>query len=359
MSAPRPLIVVALGGNALLRRGEPLDAVTQRRNVEQAASSIAELAEDNRVVVTHGNGPQVGLLALQSEASAETPPYPLDVLGAESEGMVGYMIEQALHGKLSGQPCCTLLTEVLVDPDDPAFEHPSKPIGPTYDRRTAERLAAERGWTVGPDGDRWRRLVPSPEPLEVVELTTIRALVDAGVLVVCTGGGGIPVAVDEAGALRGVEAVIDKDLAAALLARELGADALLLLTDVACVERNHGTPAAHPIRDAFASELDPDEFAPGSMRPKVEAARRFAQDTGRAAMIGSLAEAAAVLAGAAGTRIRGEALPAGTLSEGRVAHLRDRAGQLERDAELTERLARRAGRPALGMRPPWRAPGER
>jgi len=359
MSSRRPLIVVALGGNALLRRGEPLDAATQRRNVEQAAGAIAELAASNRVVVTHGNGPQVGLLALQSEASAEVPPYPLDVLGAESEGMVGYMIEQSLQGRLGDQPCCTLLTEVLVDPADPAFESPSKPIGPAYDRRTAERLAAERGWTVGPDGDRWRRLVASPEPLEIVELLTLRLLVEDGVLVVCAGGGGIPVAIDEAGALYGVEAVIDKDLAAALLARELGADALLMLTDVACVERNHGTPAAHPIREVFAAELDPDEFAPGSMRPKVKAARRFAQETGRPAMIGSLGEAAAVLAGAAGTRVRGEAMPAGEVSEGRVAHLRDRAGQLEEDAALTERLARRAGRPALGLRPPWRAPEER
>ena len=353
----RPLVVVALGGNALLRRGEPLDACAQRRNVEHAAAAIAELAAGHRVVVTHGNGPQVGLLALQSEACAEAPAYPLDVLGAESEGMIGYMLEQALHGKLGEASSCTLLTEVLVDPEDPAFTAPSKPIGPVYDHSTAHRLASERGWAIAPDGEHWRRVVPSPEPLEIVELSTIEVLVEAGVLVICTGGGGVPVVAEDGGGLRGVEAVIDKDLAAALLARELGADALLLLTDVGGVERNHGTPVAHPIRDVYASELDPQEFEAGTMRPKITAARRFAEETGRPAMIGALGEAAAVLAGSAGTRVRGESVPAGELSEGRVSHLRDRARQLGEDAALTDRLARRAGRPALGMRPPWRRPG--
>ena len=258
------------------------------------------------MVVTHGNGPQVGLLALQGEAYPQVAPYPLDVLGAESEGMIGYLLEQGLANRLPGTPTATLLTQVVVEESDPAFQAPSKPIGPVYERETAERLAAERHWSVARDGGHWRRVVPSPEPRRIVELRTIRTLVEAGVLVVCVGGGGIPVLVNEHGAMHGVEAVIDKDRSAALLARELDADALLLLTDVPYVERDHATERAQPIREASARELDPADFDGGSMRPKIEAACRFATDTGRIAAIGALSDAAAILAGRAGTHIVAE-----------------------------------------------------
>jgi carbamate kinase len=297
------LVVVALGGNALLRRGEPADADTQRRNIAIAVDALAQIARSHRLVVTHGNGPQVGLLALQAESYADLEPYPLDVLGAESEGMIGYLLEQGLTNRLPDTSVATLLTQVVVDGEDPAFGHPSKPIGPIYDHANAERLTRERHWTVARDGEHWRRVVPSPEPQRIVELLTIRTLVDAGVLVVCVGGGGIPVTLDEHGALHGVEAVIDKDHSAALLAHELGADALLLLTDVPCVERDYGTAYAQPIREAAVRELDPATFAAGSMRPKIEAACRFASHPGRIAAIGTLAEAPAILAGQAGTHI--------------------------------------------------------
>ncbi len=297
--------MVALGGNALLRRGEPADVDVQRRNVERAVQSLAALARDHRVVVTHGNGPQVGLLALQAAAYHEVEPYPLDVLGAESEGMIGYLLEQGLRSCLPDVQTATLLTQVIVDPDDVAFAHPSKPIGPVYDGATAARLARERQWSVARDGNGWRRVVASPEPQRIVELQTIRTLVDAGVLVVCVGGGGIPVSVDEHGALRGVEAVIDKDRSAELLARELDAEALLLLTDVAGVERDHGSADARPLLLVSIDQLDADNFAAGSMRPKIEAACGFAR-TGGFAAIGALDDAADILAGEKGTRIVAE-----------------------------------------------------
>ena len=246
-------VVIALGGNALLRRGEPADAATQRRNVTRAVAAIADLAADHEVIVTHGNGPQVGLLALQGDAYAAVAPYPLDVLGAESEGMIGYLLDQELVNALGGRPVATLLTQVIVDPNDPAFAKPTKPIGPVYDHESAQRLAAERGWAIAPDGDHHRRVVASPEPRSIVELGTLRLLVGAGVLVVCVGGGGIPVAVDRDGRLEGVEAVIDKDAAAELLARGLGADALLMLTDVPAVQTGWGTEEAHDLGDVSAS----------------------------------------------------------------------------------------------------------
>jgi carbamate kinase len=295
-------LVVALGGNALLRRGQHPDAETQRRNVAVAVRAIADLAREHEVVVTHGNGPQIGLLALQGEADPAERPYPLDVLGAETEGMVGYMLDQELANALHGRSIATLLTQVVVDPDDPAFDRPTKPIGPMYDRDVAERLAAERGWSVAADAAGYRRVVPSPEPREIVELPTIMLLVQAGVLVICVGGGGIPVVSTE-GRLHGVEAVIDKDLAAALLASGLEADALLLLTDVANVEAAWQTPHARPLREVSAAELREMEFAPGSMGPKVEAACRFAERTGGFAAIGGLGEAVEVLRGARGTRV--------------------------------------------------------
>jgi carbamate kinase len=297
-------VVVALGGNALLRRSEHADAGTQRRNAAVAVRAIAELAGEHDIVVTHGNGPQIGLLALQGEAYSGERPYPLDVLGAESEGMVGYLLDQELTNELSGRPVATLLTQVLVDRDDPAFESPTKPIGPVYDERAARELAAERKWAVAPDGDGYRRVVASPEPRAIVELPTIRLLAGSGVLVVCVGGGGIPV-VEAEGRLHGVEAVIDKDLAAALLATGLDADALLLLTDVPAVEADWGTPRARPLREASVAELGAMSFAAGSMGPKVEAACRFAERTGGLAAIGALGDAAAILRGERGTRVSG------------------------------------------------------
>jgi carbamate kinase len=296
-------IVVALGGNALLRRGEPLDAALQRRNVEAAAGAVAALARANELVLTHGNGPQVGLLALQSEAYRGVAAYPLDVLGAESEGMIGYLLEQALANELPAREIATLLTQVVVDPDDAAFGHPRKFVGPVYGEEEARRLAGERGWTVAPDGSAWRRVVPSPEPQDIVEIRTIRLLVEAGVLVICVGGGGIPVVVDPAGGLRGVEAVIDKDRSAALLARLLRTDFLLMLTDVGAVERGFGTPDAEPIPRATPAELRALDLPAGSMGPKVEAACRFVEATGRPAAIGALADAAAIVLGAAGTLV--------------------------------------------------------
>jgi carbamate kinase len=297
-------VVAALGGNALLRRGEPADAATQRANVSVAVSAIAELAREHDLVVTHGNGPQVGLLALQGEAYRGVEPYPLDVLDAESEGMVGYMLDQALSNELPDRPVVTLLTQVAVEEDDPAFAQPSKPIGPLYDPETARRLASERAWSVAADNDGCRRVVPSPEPRSIIELEAIRLLVEAGVLVICVGGGGIPVAVTEGGRLRGVEAVIDKDLAAALLARDLEADALLLLTDVPAVQTRWGSREAQDIAEIGATELREMDFPPGSMGPKVEAACRFAEAAGGVAAIGALDEAAAVLGGKRGTRVR-------------------------------------------------------
>ncbi len=296
-------VVVALGGNALLTRGEVAEVAVQRRNVIAAVKAIAEVARTRDVVVTHGNGPQIGLLALQSEAYRPVSPYPLDVLGAESEGMVGYLLDQGLGNELGGRPVATLLTQVAVDAEDPAFTQPTKPIGPVYDRETAERLRTERGWSIAPDGDAYRRVVASPEPRAIVELETIRLLVEASVLVVCVGGGGIPVLVDEEGRLRGVEAVIDKDLAAALLARDLGADALLLLTDVAAVYSGWGTARGRPLTEATTSELRELEWDPGSMGPKIKAACRFAEATGGFVGIGALGDAAAILRGEAGTRV--------------------------------------------------------
>jgi carbamate kinase len=296
-------VVVALGGNALLRRGEPADAATQRANVVRAVRAVAAVARRHEVVVTHGNGPQVGLLALQAEAYADVPPYPLDVLGAESEGMIGYLLEQALMNALPGRPAATLLTQVGVDAADPAFAAPSKPIGPVYDEPAGRRLAAERGWALAPDGDGVRRVVASPRPREILELAAIRRLLEAGVLVVCVGGGGIPVTITPEGAVHGVEAVVDKDRAAALLAERLGADALLLLTDVPRVVAGWGTPGAVELDRATPAQLRQETFAAGSMGPKVEAACRFAERTGGLAAIGALDDAEAILAGRAGTQI--------------------------------------------------------
>jgi len=306
----RPLVVLALGGNALLKRGEPAGAANQRANVREAAAAIAALDGAARLVVTHGNGPQVGLLALQAEAYHDVEPYPLDVLGAETEGMIGYLLDQALLNELPpARRVATLLTQTVVDADDPAFADPSKPIGPVYSSVEGQRLAADRGWQVKPDGPYVRRVVPSPTPVDIVEIETIRLLLDAGVLVVCAGGGGIPVIATPLGGLAGVEAVVDKDLAAALLAERLGADALLMLTDVDSVQLGWGTRAARALRSARPSDLRRMEFASGSMGPKIDAACRFVERTGGRAGIGRLDRAPAILAGEAGTIVSLEAGP--------------------------------------------------
>jgi len=299
-------IVVALGGNALLKRGEPMTAGNQRANVRRAAGALAELVKaGHSLVITHGNGPQVGLLALQAAATPDTP-FPLDVLDAESAGMIGYVIQQELGNVVKDRLFATLLTQVRVGPRDPAFAGPTKPIGPVYDEATARRLAAERGWTVAPDNDRWRRVVPSPKPLEILEAEVLAFLVGHGVIVICAGGGGIPVVGLEDGSVAGVEAVIDKDLASALLARQLDADMLLLLTDVDAVYRGWGTPQARPLGRVRAGELSAAAFPAGSMGPKVEAAITFAEATGNPAAIGSLEDAAEIVAGRRGTRIEAD-----------------------------------------------------
>ena len=296
-------LVIALGGNALLRRGQPLEAWVQQRNIGTAARALGPAARDHQVVITHGNGPQVGLLALQSQAYPEVKPYPLDVLGAESEGMIGYMIEEDLRNELPGHEVATLLTQVVVDPGDPAFLRPSKPIGPIYSEAGARRLAADRQWTVGPDGQGWRRLVPSPEPRAIVEIAAIRLLVGAGVIVICAGGGGIPVVRESSGGLQGVEAVIDKDLSAALLGTALTAEGLVMLTDVDAVYEGWGQPGSQAIREASSCQLRAMTFARGSMAPKVEAACRFVEAGGGFAAIGALDQLADILKGQAGTRI--------------------------------------------------------
>lgn len=294
-------IVIALGGNALLQRGEPLTLTSQRANVGRAVAALAPLARDHQLVITHGNGPQVGLLALRAGAG------PLDVLDAESEGQIGYLIEQELANRLPARRCVTLLTQIEVDPRDPAFAAPSKPIGPVYGEAEAARLARERGWQVAPDGAHWRRVVASPKPLRILELAAIELLVGQNVIVICAGGGGIPVVARADGSVTGVEAVIDKDLASSLLARELKADALLLLTGVDAVYRDFGTPQAKAIRRATPAALRALTFEPGSMAPKVEAACGFVEAGGGFAGIGRLDQAAAILRGEAGTRITAQA----------------------------------------------------
>ena len=296
-------VVAALGGNALLRRGQPMTAENQRDNVRIAARSLAELAQAGHdLVVTHGNGPQVGLLALQGAAYRAGEAYPLDVLNAETEGMIGYLIEQELGNLLpADRPCATLLTQIEVDPADPAFAQPSKPIGPVYSKAKAEQLAAENHWSIAQDGDGWRRVVASPLPKRIFEIGVIELLVTRGVVVICAGGGGIPVIVRPDGGLVGIEAVIDKDWASALLARQLGAEALLLLTDVAAVCTDWNTPRARPIRRASPDALASFDFAVGSIGPKVEAACDFATATGGVAGIGRLEDAVAILEQSSGT----------------------------------------------------------
>lgn len=298
------LVVAALGGNALLKRGEPLTATAQRNNVKRAAKALAEIVQaGHNLIVTHGNGPQVGLLALQGAAYKPDEAYPLDVLGAETEGMIGYVIEQELENALAhGRPVATLLTQVVVDGDDPAFDAPTKFVGPVYERAEAEVRGKAAGWTIAPDGNKWRRVVPSPKPVEIPDLKVLQILLDQGVIIICAGGGGIPVVRRNDGCLIGVEAVIDKDATSALLAQHLGADALLLLTDVDAVYRNFGTNAAASISELTPTDARALDLPTGSMQPKVNAASDFA-DTGGFAGIGRLEDAISILNGCAGTRV--------------------------------------------------------
>jgi len=298
------LVVIALGGNALLRRNERPEPEIQAAHMREAAAAIAVVAAEHDVVVTHGNGPQIGLLALQAAALTDGPRTPLDLLGAESEGLIGYLIERELKTALPGREVATLLTMVEVDPADPGFLHPSKPIGPLYSADEASQLESEHGWTFTNEGGRRRRVVPSPRPRRILELSTIRLLAGNGVLVICAGGGGIPVTLSADGAIHGVEAVIDKDRAAALLAEDLGAEALLLLTDVEAVYRDWGAANSQPIAQLTPGEAATLNLDPGSMGPKVEAALGFVDRTGGRAGIGALGAASEILQGRAGTAIR-------------------------------------------------------
>ena len=300
-------IVIALGGNALLRRGEPLTANNQRQNIKIAAEALAPFAANHKLVITHGNGPQVGLLALQSAAYQPDESYPLDILDAETEGMIGYLIEQELINLLPpGRRCATLLTQIEVDPNDPAFKHPSKPIGPVYNEEEAKRLAEERNWSIAADGEYYRRVVASPRPKRIFEQSVIDLLVSQGIIVICAGGGGIPTICREDGTLVGVEAVIDKDMASSLLAQEMQADRFLMLTDVNAVYQNWGEANARAIKRISPQAINAFSFAPGSMGPKVQAAIEFVERSGGSAGIGTLEDATAILNGEAGTLISKE-----------------------------------------------------
>lgn len=302
-------LVVALGGNALLRRGEPMTAENQRENVERACAALAPLAREHELVISHGNGPQVGLLALQGAAYARVETYPLDVLDAQTQGMIGYLIMQELGNQLPiDKPIATLLTMIEVDQHDPAFESPTKPIGPIYTAEEADQLQAEKGWAFKPDGDSMRRVVASPRPKRIFGVDAVEWLLAHGSVVVCAGGGGIPsIYADEpvpAGRrLTGVEAVIDKDLASALLAADIHADALLIVTDVEAVYEGWGTPEQRAIRTATVAELARAKFAAGSMGPKVKAASEFVEQASGIAAIGSIDDVQRLLTGEAGTRV--------------------------------------------------------
>ena len=298
-------IVAALGGNALLERGERPDSEVQIGHIKQAVAALAPLAAGHELLITHGNGPQVGMLALETAADrALSHPYPFDVLGAQTQGMIGYWLVQELAGAGTGKPAVCLLCRTVVSASDPAFGAPTKFVGPAYTQARARRLAATHGWAMRQDGAAWRRVVPSPEPAELVELDIIKSLASRGAVVVCAGGGGIPVLREPGGTLRGVEAVVDKDLTAALLARQTGADALLLLTDVDAVVAGYATPAQRPIHLTTPELLRTGSFPAGSMGPKVEAACRFAEQSQGMAAIGRLDQAAALLAGTAGTIVK-------------------------------------------------------
>ena len=284
-------LVIALGGNALLKRGEPMLCENQRENVSIACKQIAKAYEGNELVITHGNGPQVGLLALQNNAYKKVPMYPLDVIGAESVGMIGYMIQQELVNYVpKTATLATILTQTQVDPEDPAFKNPTKPVGPVYDKEEAEQLAKQHGWTIAPDNDKWRRVVPSPDPKRIWGLAPLKTLVENGHIVICCGGGGVPT-------------YFDKDLASSVLAASLDADLFVIATDVDGAYINWGKPDQKKIVQSDPKSLREFGFAKGSMGPKVEAACRFVEKTGKTAVIGALSEIDKILAGKAGTRV--------------------------------------------------------
>ncbi len=297
-------VVVALGGNALLQRGQALSAENQRDNIRVAAGQMAEIHEHHELVIAHGNGPQVGLAALMDAAYTDVDPYPLDVLGAKTIGMIGYIIEQEMGNIIPfDDHIITVLTQIVVDPADPAFQNPTKPVGPVYNQAEAEKLKRERSWAMAPDGEYFRKVVPSPLPQRIIEIDTIRMLVDNGVVVICAGGGGIPVAYDDESKLFGVEAVIDKDLASGLLAKGLNAEMFVMLTDVPSVYADFGTEKQRAIRAAHPDAIGALGFAAGSMGPKVSGACKYVRETGFKSAIGQLSDLAAIMSGEAGTLI--------------------------------------------------------
>ena len=317
-------IVAALGGNALLQRGQKPDADVQEANVATAVAALAPLAEEHELVITHGNGPQVGVLALQSASDPNlTSPYPFDVLGAQTQGMIGYWLLQSMQNALPGRQVAAIINQTLVESSDPAFDNPTKFVGEVYSQEEAESLARTRGWTVKADGDKWRRVVGSPKPQRVVETRLIRLLLNSGAIVVCAGGGGVPVIRNEQGHLEGVEAVVDKDLTTSVLAEALEADALLVLTDVPQVSRAFGTADAAPIHRATPASLRREQFPAGSMGPKVDAVCRFVELTGDMAAIGRLEDAVAIVNGEAGTIVTpaGDYGGPGDLNPRRRTHL--------------------------------------
>lgn len=295
-------LVIALGGNALLKRGAVLSAENQYQSIALIADAIGKLAKKYRIAIVHGNGPQVGLLALQNLAYRDVPPYPLDILVAESQGMIGYMLAQQLGAFHPAQPVSTLLTRVLVDSEDPAYREPSKFIGPVYEPQQQAELEKKYGWSMKLDGKYLRRVVPSPEPKKIIDIEAINLLLAKNHIVICNGGGGVPMVASAQGMI-GSEAVIDKDLASALLAEALDADHLVILTDADAVYQHWGTPQQKAIRSATTKELAPMAIADGSMGPKIMAVSRFVQRSGKVAHIGALQDIESVLAGTAGTLI--------------------------------------------------------
>ncbi|MFK0573346.1 carbamate kinase [Endozoicomonas sp.] len=298
-------IVIALGGNAILQRGQPMECHIQRENIRKAAEAIAKIAKDHQVILTHGNGPQVGLLALMGESYKDVMPYPLDALGAQTQGMIGFMFEQELRNCMPGREVCTIATQTVVDTSDPAFLNPDKFVGPVYSQeQSVAVLAANPEWTMRQDGEYFRRVVPSPQPKEILELASLKKMVESGdITLICGGGGGVPVMRNSDGQLEGVEAVIDKDRASRLLAEGIEADAYLILTDVAAVATNFGKPDSQDIRRATPEAMEALNFAAGSMGPKVEAVIGFVRNGGKMAAIGSLEQAAEILTSDSGTVI--------------------------------------------------------
>lgn len=299
----KPIIVVAVGGNALLQRGEIMSCENQQKSIAQTASSLAELSKDYRLVIVHGNGPQVGLLSLQNDAYKDCPPYPFDVLGAETQGMIGYLIQQGLNAAIEDRYTTTILTRIVVDENDPAVADPSKFIGPVYSEEQAKQLAEANGWVVKPDGAHWRRVVPSPKPKEVLEIRAIKDLLEKEHLIICGGGGGAPV-VEKDGAYIGFEAVIDKDMTAALIAEQIGAEHLLILTDGTHVCLNWGTPQEQKLEHVTLEQMKQYTFPAGSMGPKVDACCQFVENTGKNGHIGDLSCALEIIEGKSGTHVR-------------------------------------------------------